>query len=75
MTAFVLSQREEQNPMNEKDITIHFKLDPNQPPITDWTAFDVMTEAERHVAALTDPDAQPTTEAQLMQARRVPTVR
>jgi putative transcriptional regulator len=61
--------------MNENDITIHFELDLNHPPMTDWTAFDAMTAAERHAAALTDPDAQPATEAQLARARRVPNVR
>jgi len=25
----------------------------------DWSRFDAMTEAERHAAALSDPDAQP----------------
>lgn len=34
-----------------------------------------MTEAERHAAAVTDPDAQPATETQLLQARRAPNVR
>lgn len=61
--------------MNEKGTTMYFELDSNQPPTTDWTAFDQMTEAERHAAALADPDAQPATEAQLAQARRVPNVR
>jgi putative transcriptional regulator len=27
----------------------------------DWQRFDAMTEAERHAAALSDPDAQPIT--------------
>lgn len=61
--------------MNEKDTTIHFDLDPSQPPVTDWAAFDAMSETERHTAALADPDAQPATQAQLAQARRVPNVR
>ena len=51
-----------------------FKLDPNNPPKTDWSAFDAMTDEERHAAALSDPDAQPLTEAQLKRARRVPNV-
>ena len=31
-------------------------------PQHDWSRFDAMTEAERHAAALADPDAQPFTE-------------
>lgn len=61
--------------MSEKDTTIHFELDPNHLPSTDWSQFDKMTEAERHAAALADPDAQPATEAQLALARQVPNVR
>ncbi len=52
-----------------------FKLDPKKPPKTDWRAFDAMTDAERHQAALSDPDARPATRAQLARARRVPSVR
>ena len=26
---------------------------------TDWSRFDAMTEAQRHAAAINDPDAQP----------------
>ncbi len=33
-----------------------------------------MSEAERHRAALSDPDCPPATNAQLARARRVPTV-
>ena len=52
-----------------------FKLDPKKPPTSDWRAFDAMSEAARHRAALSDPDAQPATKAQLARARRVPSVR
>lgn len=38
----------------------------------DWTRFDVMTDEQRHVAALADPDAQPWTEEQLAKAKRRP---
>ncbi|MEZ4730655.1 MAG: helix-turn-helix domain-containing protein [Caldilineaceae bacterium] len=75
MTGSVLSLHEGQNHMSEKNITIHFELDPDHLPTTDWSQFDRMTEAERHTAALADPDAQPATEAHLAQARRVPDVR
>src|SRR5438105_1803380 len=34
-------------------------------PNTDWSRFDAMSGAERHQAALDDPDAQPLTEADL----------
>lgn len=60
--------------MRKGSIT-RFKLDPKKPPKTDWSAFDKMSEDERHQAALTDPDSAPATQAQLAQARRVPTVR
>jgi putative transcriptional regulator len=57
------------------DTITTFKLDPDNPPKTDWTAFDAMTADERQAAALADPDAQPATEAQLATARRRPNVR
>jgi putative transcriptional regulator len=60
--------------MRKGNIT-KLKLDPKKPPKTDWRAFDAMSEAERHAAALSDPDCQPATEAQLARARRVPNVR
>lgn len=59
--------------MSDENIT-RCKLDPDNPPKTDWTAFDVMTEAERHAAALADPDGQPLTDEQLARMRRVPDV-
>jgi putative transcriptional regulator len=59
----------------KKGSTTSFKLNPKKPPKSDWRAFDGMTGAERRRAALSDPDAQPATEAQLARARRVPTVR
>jgi putative transcriptional regulator len=52
-----------------------FRLNPKKPPKTDWRAFDAMSEAERHQAALSDPACPPAIEAQLARARRVPTVR
>lgn len=61
--------------MNEEHTTVSFDLDPNNVPETDWTAFDAMTEEERHAAALSDPDAQPANEEQLARARRSPQVR
>jgi putative transcriptional regulator len=60
--------------MKRKDIT-KFKLNPKNPPKTNWRAFDGMSDEERHRAAVSDPDAQPATEGQLARARRIPTVR
>ncbi len=42
---------------------------------TDWSRFDSMTEAQRHQAALADPDAQPLTEADLVRMKRTPQVK
>jgi putative transcriptional regulator len=42
---------------------------------TDWSRFDAMTEAQRHHAALNDPDAQPLTEDDLSRMKRTPQAR
>ena len=60
--------------MKKGSIT-RFKLNPNKLPKSDWRAFDAMSEDDRHRAAFSDADAPPATEAQLVRARRVPTVR
>src|SRR5207237_3363677 len=73
-TSFASYPQEERNRMKRGSIT-KFRLDPKKPPRTDWRAFDAMSEADRHRAALSDPDAQPATKAQLARARRVPSVR
>ena len=44
-------------------------------PRRDWTRFDGMTEAERHSAAVGDPDAQPLTAEDMKHLRRTPQVR
>ncbi|MBM4275179.1 MAG: helix-turn-helix domain-containing protein [Deltaproteobacteria bacterium] len=41
----------------------------------DWHRFDAMTEAERHAAALSDPDAQPVTPDNAKQMKRTPQVK
>ncbi|MGL5116931.1 MAG: helix-turn-helix domain-containing protein [Beijerinckiaceae bacterium] len=41
----------------------------------DWTRFDSMTAAERHAAAVNDPDARPLSEADLAQMKRTPRAR
>lgn len=61
--------------MSKDDTMVRFSLDPDNVPKTDWHEFDKMTDAERHEAALADPDAQPATEAQLARAKRSPNVR
>src|SRR5262245_12344134 len=46
-----------------------------KPSKTDWSRFDAMTEEQRHQAALSDPDAQPLTEADFARMKRTPQVR
>ena len=38
----------------------------------DWTRLDAMSEAQRHQAALNDPDARPLTEQDLSRMKRTP---
>ena len=40
----------------------------------DWSRVDAMTEAERHAAALADPDAQPLAPGDFKRMKRVPQV-
>ena len=60
--------------MKRENIT-KFKLNPKKPPKSDWRAFDAMSDADRHRAALSDPNAPPATKAKLARARREPGVR
>jgi putative transcriptional regulator len=41
----------------------------------DWSRADAMTDAERHAAALSDPDAQPLAPEDLARMKRTPQVR
>lgn len=41
----------------------------------DWSRLDAMSEAERHAAAMADPDAQPLTPETMSRMRRTPQVR
>ncbi len=41
----------------------------------DWSRSDAMSEAERHAAALADPDAQPLSPEDLQRKKRTPQVR
>src|SRR5262249_524175 len=50
-------------------------LNPKRLPKTDWRAFDALNEADRHRAAVSDPDCPPASKEQLARATRVPTVR
>jgi len=59
----------------KNDSITKVKLDPANPPKSDWSAVDKLTEDEIHAAALSDPDAQPATPEQLARARRVVDVR
>jgi putative transcriptional regulator len=38
----------------------------------DWSRFDAMTDAQRHAAAIADPDAQPLTPDDLARMKRTP---
>jgi putative transcriptional regulator len=38
----------------------------------DWSRLDVMTEAEKHAAALSDPDNRPLTEEDMKRMKRTP---
>jgi putative transcriptional regulator len=38
----------------------------------DWRRLDAMTEAERHAAALSDPDNRPLAEADMKRMKRTP---
>jgi putative transcriptional regulator len=46
-----------------------------KPPAQDWSAFDALSAAERHAAALRDPDAQPITPENEVHMRPTPQVR
>ena len=41
----------------------------------DWRRFDAMSDAQRHRAALDDPDAQPLTEEDFKRMKRTPQVK
>jgi putative transcriptional regulator len=59
----------------KSDAITRVRLDPANPPKSDWSEVDKLTEEEIHAAALSDPDAQPATPEQLARARRVVNVR
>lgn len=47
----------------------------SESPDMDWSAFDAMTDEERHQAALLDPDAQPMTDVDWARMKRTPQVK
>jgi putative transcriptional regulator len=47
----------------------------DKPASQDWAAFDAMTPEERHAAAMSDPDCQPTTPEDSMYRKRTPQVK
>lgn len=57
--------------MSDDDIT---RAAPDR-PIQDWSRFDAMSEAERHAAAIDDPDAQPLAPDDMPRLHRTPQVR
>src|SRR5882757_6970927 len=49
---------------------------PTADPVNhDWTRFDAMTDAQRHDAAISDPDAQPLTPEDARRMKRTPQVK
>jgi putative transcriptional regulator len=44
-------------------------------PKYDWSRLDAMTEAERHAAAMNDPDAKPLTDEDFKRMKRTPQVK
>ena len=58
-----------------KDVdTTKTTLDRSKEPI-DWTRFDAMTDEARHLAAMSDPDAQPLSDDDLGRMRQIPRVK
>ncbi|MGF1463888.1 MAG: helix-turn-helix domain-containing protein [Maricaulaceae bacterium] len=47
----------------------------DKPTNHDWSRVDAMSDAEAHAAALSDPDAQPLTEADMAVLQRTPQAR
>jgi len=49
--------------------------DRHKSPKVDWRRLDALSEAQRHHAALADPDARPLTEADFARMKRTPRVK
>ena len=60
--------------MNDADTTKTMRKR-SKPSKTDWSRFDAMSEAQRHQAALNDPDARPLTEEDFSRMKRTPQVK
>jgi putative transcriptional regulator len=46
-----------------------------KPPVHDWELFDSMSEARRHAAAVSDPDARPLAPDDFKRMKRTPQVK
>jgi putative transcriptional regulator len=46
-----------------------------RPKTRDWSRFDAMTAAERHTAAMSDPDARPLTSKDWRRMKRTPQIK
>lgn len=57
--------------MNDDDITKTIA----KPAAHDWERLDRMTDAQRHAAALSDPDAQPLAPDDMKRMKRTPRVK
>jgi putative transcriptional regulator len=66
----IVALQEAQNPMKSEDTTK--KMSKRKPVKHDWSRFNAMTEEERHAAALSDPDAQPLTDADFDRMKKTP---
>src|SRR5687768_15081905 len=69
--AFASSPHGEQSHMKDAG-TMKTTAKGPKTPKTDWSRFDAMSEAQRHQAALNDPDARPLTDEDLTRMKRTP---
>ncbi len=69
------SSRQDRQLDVKSGVITKYRLDPDNPHQTDWSAADALTDEEILAAALSDPDAQPATPEQLARACRVIDVR
>jgi putative transcriptional regulator len=60
--------------MKDADTTKTMRNQAKSPKL-DWSRFDAMTDAQRHRAAVSDPDAQPLTPEDFKRMKRTPQVR
>jgi putative transcriptional regulator len=70
-TSYASFRRVEQNHMKSGNTTRITRKQAKSSK-TDWIRFDAMTAAEKHAAALSDPDARPLTEEDMRRMKRTP---